>query len=252
MPAVNTPTLTLADSANGTGAVATVAGSTAGSTNTIFAANWLGGFVPQAYASYGSRTGDGAVSLALAVGYWFIYCRSTMAALDGAVSLVGGVRATSGATAIFDQCLDAIVAKIQALSLPSPWTSARVYRLKVPWTRGYITDSVKAAIWVSPLSDQFKQSTNQSDDWGLGCQVTAANVTNMDLTTGLPAHLLCRQQLVNCLLPRAGEAALAGVTEVMNVVIEPGPVLDAGGFQQNFDTGAIVARCFTRQNRTLI
>lgn len=249
MPAVNTPTLTLADSGNGSGAIATVAGSTSGSTNTIYATQWAGGFINQAYTSYGSRTGDGAVSLALGLGYWFVYCGSTKSGLDGANSLVSGVRVTDGAAALFNQCCDAIVAKIQALSLPSPWLPANVLKVKFPWTRTLIQGTVSAGIWVSPVSDQIKQSLNQSDDWGEAVQITAAQISNTVLTTGLPAHLLCRQQIVDALLPVAGQSALAGVTDVYNVVIESGPVIDQASFQMQFDVGAIVARCMIRRTR---
>lgn len=251
MAAVNTPTISLTDNADGTGAVVTVAGSTSGSTNAILAAQWAGGFVGQSYASYGSRTGDGTVTLALGPGYWHVYCRSTKAALDGAVSLVGGVRVTEGEEAVWFQCLDAIVAKLQALSLPPPWQSEPIVSRRFPWNRGTITPDIKAGIFVPPLSDQYRQSTNQSDDWGLGCQVTAVQASNMGLVSGMSAHLLCRQQLVNALLPVAGQAALAGVSDVMNVIIEPGPVIDPAAFQNQYDVGAIVARCITRQARVL-
>ncbi|MCI0358643.1 MAG: hypothetical protein L0211_09175 [Planctomycetaceae bacterium] len=251
MPAVNTPTIALADNGNGTGAVATVGNSTGGATNTIFAAQWAGGFVPQAYASYGSRIGNGTVSLALGLGYWFVYAASTLAGSDGAVSLVKGLRVTAGQEAIFDQCLDAIVAKIQALSLPAPWQTIDVVRRKFPWKRSLILPDIQAGIFVTPLNDRFVQVTNQADDWGEAIQITAAQATNLDLENGLPADLLCRQQLVDAFLPVHGQAPLSGVDSVYNIVIEPGPIIDPGAFQQNFDVSAIVARCLVRRTRGL-
>jgi hypothetical protein len=252
MPAVNTPTLTLTDLANGSGVTATVAGSTTGSTNTIYAAQWAGGFVPQAHTSQGSRTGDGNVSLTLSTGYWWVYCRSTLAGSDGAVSLIKGVRVTDGDDSLFYQCLTAIQAKIQALSLPSPWTDPdNVFVRKFPWNRTAIAESATAGIWITPLSDQFRFVNNQADDWGLGIQITAGQASNFDLSTGITADLMLRQQIIGALLPTAGEQPLAGVSEVINIVIEPGPVLDAGAFQQNYDVGAFVARCIARRTRGL-
>lgn len=251
MAAVNTPTISLTDNADGTGAIATVAGSTTGSTNAIYAAQWAGGFVGQSYASYGSRTGDGTVSLALGDGYWFVYCKSTKAALDGAVSLVAGLRVTDGEDAIWFQCLDAIVAKLQALDLPPPWNPENIKSQRFPWNRSLINADIKAGIFVSPLSDQIRQATNQGDDIGYGCQVTVIQASNQELVDGMSSALLCRQQITNALLPVSGQAALSGVSEVMNVVIEPGPVIDPVAFQNQYDVGAIVARCITRQTRGL-
>lgn len=251
MSAVNTPTIRLTDNADGTGCVCTVSGSTTGSTNAIYAAQWAGGFVGQSYASYGSRTGDGTVSLSLGPGYWFIYCKSTKTGQDGANSLVGGVRVTDGEEALWFQCLDAIVAKLQTLSLQPPWQSDRIVSQKFPWNRALLKADIREGIYVTPLNDQYAQRTNQSDDWGLGCQITVVQATNQHLTNGLSAAMLCRQQIVNALLPKAGEAVLAAVPEVLNLIIEPGPAIDPAAFQLQYDVGAIVARCIVRQTRLL-
>lgn len=251
MPAANTPTITLTDNADGTGAVATISGSTSGSTNTIRAASWSAGFVGQVYTSYGSRTGDGTVALALGLGYWFVECLSTKSGLDGARSLVVGCRVTDGEDADFQKCLDALVAKFKALSLPSPWSSANITSRKYPWNRGFLTDAIDGAVFVTPLNDRITPAQNESDDWGLAVQVTAAQKSNEDLTTGLSADLLCRQQLINAVLPRPGQAALPGVDNVYDLRIEPGPVIDEGAFKENYDVGAFVVRCIARRTRTL-
>lgn len=245
---LNVPTLTLADNANGTGAVATIAGSTGGTTNTVYAAAWNGGFVPAAYASFGSRVGDGTVALALSNGYHWSYVLSTLAG-ESAISLVKGIRATSGLAAIFDQCMDAIVAKIQSLTLPSPWLAANVKRYKVPFNRNMLTDSVAAGIFVAPANERIAGAMNDADDFGLGIGVTVARKGNQDLTANLSAELLCREQIQNALLPSRGQPALAGVDDVYDVQIEPGPVIDPGAFLAQYDIGGFTARCINRRNR---
>ncbi len=243
---INTPTLTLADNGNGTGVTATVAGSTAGSTNTLYAASWSGGFVPAAFANSGNRIGDGNIAAALANGYHWAYVLSTLAA-ESAISLVHGVRATSGAAGEFDQKLDGVVAKIQTLAL-SGYTAADVLKRKFPWNR----NSPSRGIFVTPLADEFRYVLNQADDFRDSIQVTTVNPSNQDLEGGIQAHLMIRQQLVNAFLPNHGNPALAGVSVVHDVEVRPGPVFDARSFEAHFDVSIIVVIPVSRRTRGLV
>lgn len=243
---INTPTLALADNADGSGVTATVAGSTAGSTNALYAAPWSGGFVPAAFATAWNRIGDGNIVANLAAGYHWCHVLSTLAA-ESAISLVRGIRATSGAAAEFDQKLDGVVAKIQTLSL-SGYTSADVLKRKFPWNR----NSPGAGIFVTPLSDEFRYVLNQADDFNDAIQVTTVKASNEDLVNGIPAHLMVRQQLVNSLLPNHGNPALAGVSVVHDVTVRPGPIFDARTFEAHFDVSVIVVIPASRRTRGLV
>lgn len=75
--AINTPVLAVADNADGTGAVATITNATGGTTNTVMVGNWNRGIGSVTFTSGGSRTGNGTVSLALAVGIYWGYVQST-------------------------------------------------------------------------------------------------------------------------------------------------------------------------------
>lgn len=243
-----TPTITLTDNADGTGAVCAISGSTGGSTNEVFAASWAGGFVPAAFQSKGSRSGDGNVSLAMSAGYHWVYVKSTHSG-DEVVSLIKGLRVTDGEAAVFDQCLDAAVAEIQALQLPAPWGSEAVAKRKFPWNRGMLAGGEKALVLVTPLNDRTRQVLNQSDDFEYGIQITAAVKSNEHLTEYLSADLLCRQQLMNAFFPVAGQAALSGVSQIYNVTVESGPVIDPASFDRMYDVSAFIIRCFERRTR---
>lgn len=67
-----TPALSVVDNADGTGAVASIAGSASGTTNTIWVAGDGLGF-----AIAGNRTGNGTVALSLPVGVYWGYVAST-------------------------------------------------------------------------------------------------------------------------------------------------------------------------------
>jgi|GEM_PF-3866914 len=86
------PTLALVDKADGSGAVATISGSTPGATNTVYTASW-GGVGTLTWTARGSRAGNGTVDLSLPPGIYLAYVVSV---LDGqAVSPVTGVRTTA-------------------------------------------------------------------------------------------------------------------------------------------------------------
>jgi hypothetical protein len=85
-----TPTMTATDNGDGTGAVATIAGSTAGSTNRVYTVPAAGG----SWTLSGTRTGDGVVALTLAAGVYFAYVLSTSGG-GSAVSTVATIRVSA-------------------------------------------------------------------------------------------------------------------------------------------------------------
>jgi len=245
--ALAVPTLTLTDNADDTGCVCAVTGSTAGSTNTLFSSPWSGGFIPAAFTSAGSRVGDGNVTLALAAGYYWVYCRSTKAGEDGVASLVYGVRVTTGALSIYEQCLDSVLATLQALSL-SGISSANIVRRKVAWERRITLPG----IIVTPPADTNGPATNGQNDFAYDVLLTIAQASNEDLTANLSRHLLWRQIITGTFLPVAGQAALAGVSAVHDVEVIHGPVVDGGSFKIGEDVQQLTVRCISRRNRGLL
>lgn len=75
-------TLSIADNADGTGAVASIAGSAVGSSNLVKVAPWANGGLT--FSGFGPRVGDGSQPLALSNGYYLAYVENTAA---GALSL---------------------------------------------------------------------------------------------------------------------------------------------------------------------
>lgn len=106
--------LTITDNADGTGAVATVAGSAAGASNVVKVAPWTAGSLT--FTDFGPRTGDGTQALSLSNGYHVAYVEST----DSGVLTVSNVVtfATTGGdtyTAIHKALAESVKATIQGM-----------------------------------------------------------------------------------------------------------------------------------------
>ena len=93
-PALSQP----ADKADGTGATATISGSTAGSANTVYTAPWTGAGGNLTWTASATRTGDGAVSLSLSNGFYLVYCESVLAGLPSLPSNFPAFQTTGGTT----------------------------------------------------------------------------------------------------------------------------------------------------------
>lgn len=236
-PQPDKPTLTIVDNADGTGAVATIAGSTAGSTNEVFTQAISGGLGTAPEVSGGSRIGDGTVALSLTNGYYWANVVSTVNNCD-AVSAAVYFLTTSGIDAVFKQCLDAVGAVIQGLVLTGI-SNTDVYVRKLPWNRNAVTPG----IFITPKTETTIERANQTDDFGYGVQVTVVQKSNQNLTANLGAELLWRQQIRNAFI----EQRLTAVEEVYSVTYEPGSVILPEGFAAMYDVQAMIFRCKTRE-----
>lgn len=245
------PTLSIVDNANGTGGVATIAGATALTTNTVYGANWDGGMIGAAFTSLGSRSGNGTVNLAVANGYHWAYVVSTLAGNDGVQSLVQGYRTTSGELPIYEQCLNAVLAKLQALTLTG-LEPGNMIAGKFPWRERLLPNKDLAGVTITPPRDSLTPVNSGQNDLAYDCLVTFWNASNQSMQSNFTNHLNWRQTSMDAFQVVSGQAALAGVSAVHNVEVIPGPVFDAGSFVANFDVGQFTLRCLHRRNRGLV
>lgn len=114
----NTPTLSQpVDNADGTGATATITGSSAGSTNQVYTAPWAAAGNDLTWTLAATRTGDGAVSLSLADGYYVAKCESVLSSLPALVSNEPTFQVTGGATftSVSAALAASLVSKLQGM-----------------------------------------------------------------------------------------------------------------------------------------
>lgn len=218
------------------GAVATVAGSSGG-TVTVFAVQVASQFANQTWASYGSRTGDGTVPLALGAGFWFVY------AVEGStLSAVVYAGVTTGLDAVGTRCRAAVLATIQLLGLPM-----RAYLEQFEEEQ---TNSNTPCI-VSDLADGVKETDdaamNNRDDIGHPVRVLILDRKGRFDNTDMAKYERWRQAIWRAF----HNQRLAGVIESVICKVEPYAVAEhEKGKYQGLRVGLLI-RCRTRELRGL-
>lgn len=162
-------TLSVADSQDGTGGVATVAGADPGTPVAVYRALFRGAEGAFAWEAAGSRTGDGTVALAgPARNYWLWYAAGTVA---GSPALTAPVlQALTDATyqAVRTRAAQAIADRLALLGL-ADIPADRVYLVVSP--KDAATTVPGAVVFRDPLPDQDLSVLNARDDVGMGFQV---------------------------------------------------------------------------------
>jgi len=125
------------DNGDGTGASAVVSGSATGATNTVYTAPWAGPGSSLIWTASSTRTGDGAVALALSDGFYVARCESVLAGLPSLPSNEPLFQVTGGAAYL--SVHKALAAAVQATIQGMLGTSivgispASVHVRKVPY-----------------------------------------------------------------------------------------------------------------------
>lgn len=239
---LETPTVTVADNADGTGAVATVADSNASATNTVYYISIGDELTPATFTSGGSRVGNGTVALSITtMGQYWVYVSSTLSG-ETTVSDLVFLSVTSGSNAIWYDCLTAVKSTINSLSLTG--LAAKDIRVqKVPWQRS----QVMPGMFVTPVTETSnpKDGTNYRDDIGYGCQVVCVRLGNREMTANFNTHLYWRERVRKAFLNQR----LAGVSESLWCSVQPGAVVLPSAFEDNYDVWSLIIRAICRETR---
>lgn len=236
--------LTVTDLADGTGATATIAGSDAGSTNTVYVQAPGAG---QAWTSAGSRTGDGAATLALAPGYYFAHAQATLVGGVPAISsVVGLVGVTEGTTAKYKVIVEAVAASIQAMT-PASLPGLPYNRVHVRWSVPNPTGLIFPLVFVlgAGEAEHIQPATNQSEDWGWPVVIQIADRNDQDDQTNKGTYALWRERLIKRFLSQR----LLGVPDIFDCAVEPGPIFDKDLPLYQFMVSGFTLRLKTRERR---
>lgn len=231
------PSLSVTDLQDGTGATATITGSSGG-TVTVYAQQvTTTPLTTPAFAPVGSRTGNGTVALSLAVGYWWVY------ALEGSsLSALAYASVTDSATALHERCLQAVLARLQGLTLAG-LDPANVYDQTVPNDQLITLPAIILSI--EGESETTPGTTTNKDDIGYPIRLWLCDRNDASTDEKRPRWLLWRQQIHRALRNQR----LAGITEVMTVRVTPLTVIDPRIPALQYMVSGLRLTCLARETR---
>lgn len=224
----NTPTITVADNADGTGGVITVTGSSGGSANQVFTNSprtglWIAG---------NSRVGDGTIAVPVNAGYYWIYVLSTLAG-QSTISNVLRTAFTLSLTAVRAQIHTAVVAGLQDIvnagKLPGIADPTRVLSFwGVPDWRQIDLGSLPCVLAIGSGKDPAMHGTNIMDDYGHPVLIDYVDGAGDDFTM-TPGGIfdLARERIKKFFIrQRLTAVTLGGFPVHYDTSFEPGPIVD--------------------------
>lgn len=241
-------TFTIADNADGTGAVVTVAGSTAGSTNTFYVQAVDGELGTSTWSTPGNRTSDGTIAITTDVGYYFGYVHSNAA---GTVTLSPLVyfNITDGDTSVHYRCMTAAQSRIQGLLLDGISNSDIIVR-KMGTDRNigveFITRYPAIILSSNGIEDQPPNAgTNIRDDVGYPviCSVIAKD--QVELEKNHEKYLKWREQINRAFRGQR----LPGVSEIYIGRVQPAQIADIPSWLAGKFHTSLILRFYSREVR---
>lgn len=251
---VATPTLAIADNADGTGCVATVTTSTAGTTNTLYSQAVDGEIGTSTWTSRGSRVGDGTISVSLTtMGYYWWKLVST----DGSTSDVSNLvyqPLTDGDDAIHYRLLTAIQSRLQGLTFAAETGGGTIASADIVVRKVAIDQEDhnpnKPCILIAPgVRERINHSggTNIRDEVSYPVGIVVLAKDNRHLTTDIDVHLKWREQIVRALENYRPSA----VTEINRVTVDPEAIFPVPQWMRNLLASAVVCQGLAWQSRGL-
>lgn len=235
-------TLALADNADGTGLLATVAGSL----GTPVAVHYTPADRPwpgDAWAIGGTRTGDGTLAVALPPRFYFVY-----AATSTAVTPPERIAVTSGEESVAERVQAAVVAVLKLADLPRVGDGVHNQVLLDPTAVKYPC----AVVYLENLSEGEERSTNGTDDI-----VYPMSIILLDTGVSRTRHShkawvqACREKISRALR----NVHLAGVPESVVTRVMGGPIaqerVGAAGLPVEMYAGGFQVRVTCREPRGL-
>jgi len=235
------PTAVWADDGDGTGGVVTIANAASGSTNTVYLQAFAGELGTDTWTSYGSRTGNGTVSVTAAAGHYMLQVISVLGS-DSLPSVVHYIVVTSSTESVQHQCMNAIQARIAAIGL-SEILSARIVVREVPTKQ----DLLLPCVVIAPQKPTVAGITNASDDYTYGIYVAIFAADNRALTANTSKYAKWMQQITRAFQNQR----LSAIAESVICTVEPMQTIPFGDWANNIFAGGVIVRCRCREGRGL-
>lgn len=241
-------TLSMADNADGTGAVGTVAGGGATDSNTLYYSTWAGTSGTLSFTSAGSRIGNGTIAASVAVGYYVWLLESVVVATNVKTNTIVYQNTTTTAAAgdpVLYRIMSAVKTQIVALSL-SGITSTSVLLKWLPRQLDTTTDPVPCVIVSpAPMAEQDVSYLTATDHQKYPILISLIDKQNQDYTANLSRNLLWREKIFR----EFRFQPIDGVAEAVSCVIEPKSIVDPVAFNKQLFASSLVLRVICRETR---
>ena len=239
------PTLTVVDHADGSGATATVEGSTAGSTNEVFAQAVDGQLGTATWTSYGSRTGDGTVTLEVSKGHYLFKVVSSLSG-ERDLSNVAYLGVTDGADPLHERLLSAVKSRIQLLTL----TGLTSISLRTVLADSSTLIPSLPAVLIGLVGQEVFTpggGSNSHDEivYPVGVFILAADQHNV--TSARATYLKWREQIARAF----HHQALSAVAESKVCFVEGAEIVPLAAWMNGLLASSLVVKCVVRQTRGL-
>lgn len=232
--------LGVSDNRDGTGGVATISGSDALSSNSLYAAPFSGPTGPQSWSLVGTRTGDGTITTNLQGAYLW----QAFGTVSSAFAFASYFRWLTNTTteSVWDRVLTAVVQQIQTLNLAGV-SNSNINRYWRP-RRIQGVDSLPA-IQAFPLDgQQYLGLLTGLDDIGYPVGIAIIDQQNQDFQANMTSRLLWREQIDRIFRYQR----LSGVPEI--IICRPGRQVVLGKeFGDNLYTSLGVYNFISREVR---
>lgn len=244
MPLAN-PAISIVDNTDGTGALATISGSTAGVTNTVnvyqFSQNLGRLGSPTSY----SRVGDGTLALPVADGAWWAEIVSELAG-EYAIGSPFFFWASNFAETLWWRLILRAQAVIQGLNIPE-FAANEVLISKLPVN---LLSPNGRGIFLHPTPETIEFKWNTSDVYGFGILVAIAEKSNGEDLAGLNKDLRWRKTVQDAFKVTPTYNPFSGIAEFNNLTkFEPGSVVLPEAWINQYDAGSFILRVFCNVSR---
>lgn len=231
-------TLTAADNAAApTGAVATIVG-TGGAAVTLNVQSADAAAGTGSWSAAGTRIGDGAVSLTLGTGRYWLYAATTTD-----LSPVVYLAVTDGLAPVKVRCAGAVVARLRQLALPC---TRNVYDSQFDFTSVYL-DKPCTLVTTNDAEDTDEAALNGRDDLGRVFRLQIVDVIAGRDEARKDVYRGWRQAVFRAF----HNQRLPGVAESVRNRVRVGAVRTAQGNQKLFMVSEMTLTCITREVRGL-
>lgn len=243
----STPTLSIVDNGDDTGATATLADGDSDATHTVYTRRVDGEFNTGTWTSSGSRTGNGTVALSsLVAGYYWGYATAVSPDNGEVATAAQFFQVTTGADAVHFRCLEAAQAKVITLGLAGLADDSVIVR-KFPIDQGLGADGVALpAVILSPRRErEANTGGNDLDDIEYPVEVSILKADNQSVTSAIDTYTKWREQIYRAFRWQR----LPGVNEVYTCKVEPGTSIVPSAWQNNLLASVLTLRFTSREVR---